>query len=196
MNKREKIFDGLLVLQCQNGSKKAFSLLVKRWHNKLCKQAFFYTKDIDLSKDIAQDSWNVIIRRIASLKEPNSFGSWALTIVNRKAIDWLRKHKKNEKKLHTYYENSQINHDTEINNNLIEDGDNNITDDTAKTVLNVIKKLPKNQQIILTLFYVEEYSILEISSILSISKGTVKSRLFYAREKLKSHLNLPKGKTK
>ncbi len=195
MNKTEKIFDGLLVLQCQNGNKKAFSLLVKRWHNKLCKQAFFYTKDIDISKDIAQDSWNVIIKRIEGLKEPNSFGSWALTIVNRKAIDWLRRNKKNEEKLYTYYENSHINSDPEINNKNVEN-DNNITNNTAKNVLNVIKKLPKNQQIILTLFYVEEYSILEISNILTISKGTVKSRLFYAREKLKSHLNLLKGKTK
>ncbi len=196
MNKPEKIFDGLLVLQCQNGDKKAFSLLVKRWHTKLCKQAFFYTKDIDISKDIAQDSWNVIIKRIVDLKEPNSFGSWALTIVNRKAIDWLRKHKKNEEKLHTYYENSQMNHDTEINNNNIEDDHNNINDDNTKIVLNAIKKLPENQQIILRLFYVEEYTILEISNILNISKGTVKSRLFYAREKLKSILKNKKHENK
>ena len=44
MNKPEKIFDGLLVLQCQNGDKKSFSLLVKRWHHKLCKQAYFTQK--------------------------------------------------------------------------------------------------------------------------------------------------------
>ena len=52
--------------------------------------------------------------------------------------------------------------------------------------MNAIKNLPQNQQIILRLFYLEECSINEISSILKISKGTVKSRLFYAREKLKS----------
>ncbi len=196
MNKPEKIFDGLLVMQYQNGDKKAFSLLVKRWHTKLCKQAFFYTKDIDISKDIVQDSWNVIIKRMAGLKEPNSFGTWALTIVNRKAIDWVRKNKRNKEKLHTYYENSKVNHDREINNNNIEDDYNNINDDNTKIILNSIKKLPENQQVILGLFYVEEYSILQISNILTISKGTVKSRLFYAREKLKSHLNLPKGKVK
>ncbi len=196
MNKPEKIFDGLLVLQYQNGDKKALSLLVNRWHTKLCKQAYFYTKDIGIAKDIAQDSWSVIIKRIASLKEPNSFGSWALTIVNRKAIDWTRKNKRNKEKLQTYYENSQVNHDRKINNNNIEDDHTNITNSTTKVVLDTIKKLPKNQQIILRLFYVEEYSIFEISNILTISKGTVKSRLFYAREKLKSHLNLPKGKTK
>ncbi len=175
MNKPEKIFDGLLVLQYQNGNKRAFSLLVKRWHTKLCKQAFFYTKDIDISKDIAQDSWQIIIKRIHGLKEPNSFGSWALTIVNRKAIDWLRKHERNDEKLHTHYESLQPNYDidTTINHNHTE------------FVLNAINKLPENQKIILRLFYVEEYKIFEISSILNIPKGTVKSRMFYAREKLK-----------
>jgi len=68
MNNPEKVFDGLLVLQCQNGDKKAFSILVKRWHTKLCNQAFFYTKDRDAAKDIAQDSWNVIIKKNIQLK--------------------------------------------------------------------------------------------------------------------------------
>jgi len=180
MNNPEKVFDGLLVLQCQNGNKKAFSILVKRWHHKLCKQAFFYTKDKDIAKDIAQDSWNVIIKKIYSLKEPNSFGNWVLTIVNRKAIDWARKYKRNKDKLHTYYKDSQENNDTNYTYNSNEDTDENI--------LRTIKKLPENQQIILTLFYLEDCSIIDISNILNISKGTVKSRLFYAREKLKSIL--------
>ena len=81
--------------------------------------SLFYTKDIDISKDIAQDSWSVIIKKIHSLKEPNNFGAWALTITNRKAIDWLRKHKVNKEKLHAYYENSKVNYDTEIDSNNI-----------------------------------------------------------------------------
>lgn len=177
MNKPRKVFDGLLVLQCQNGDKKAFSLLVQRWHPKLCKQAFFYSKDKEIAKDIVQDSWKIIIKKIYSLKEPNSFGSWALTIVNRKAIDWTRKYIRNKEKLHTYYKDSQVN-----NNNTNYKYNTNINE----PILKAIKKLPDNQQIILSLFYVEDCSILEISNILNISKGTVKSRLFYAREKLKS----------
>ena len=183
----EKIFDGLLVLQCQNGNKEAFSLLVKRWHAKLCHQAYFYTKDKDIAKDIAQDSWKVIVKKIYSLNEPNSFGSWALTIVNRKAIDWIRKNKRNKEKLHSYYKDSLENNDKDYTYNS--------NSNNSEGVLMAIKKLPDNQQIILTLFYLEECSIAEISTILKVSKGTVKSRLFYAREKLKSHLNLHKGKT-
>ena len=46
--------------------------------------------------------------------------------------------------------------------------------------------LPEGQQIVLKLFYTEEYSLIEICEILGLSLGTVKSRLFYAREKLKT----------
>ena len=188
MIKAKKAFDGLLVLQCQNGDKKAFSLLVKRWHIKLCKQAFWYVKDPDVAKDIAQDCWTIILKRIYNLKEPNSFGSWALTIVHRKSIDWLRKERNTDKKLYEYYEDSKTSYDT-IKNDTTISGDNIFTSsNNIKVIMNAIKNLPQNLQIILRLFYLEECSINEISSILKISKGTVKSRLFYAREKLKSIL--------
>ncbi len=48
--------------------------------------------------------------------------------------------------------------------------------------------LPTNQQLVLRLFYLEGYSLKEMSQILEISMGTVKSRLFYGREKLKTIL--------
>jgi len=118
-----------------------------------------------------------LLKKIYSLKEANSFGNWALTIVNRKVIDWTRKNKRNKEKLHTYYKDSQENNDT--------DNTYNTNDDHRENILRAIKKLPENQQIIMRLFYVEDCSILDISNILNISKGTVKSRLFYAREKLK-----------
>ncbi len=185
MNKPEKIFDGLLVLQYQNGDKKALALLVKRWHVKMCKQAYWYTKNIDVAKDIAQDSWGVILKNMHSIKDTNSFGSWALTIVNRKAIDWIRRSKKTNEKLYQFYENSKANYETIENNNNIDIDSNIVTINRTKTIISAINNLPENQQIIIRMFYLEEYTIQEISVILKISKGTVKSRLFYAREKLK-----------
>jgi len=188
MNKPEKIFDGLLVLQFRAGDKKAFVLLVKRWHSKLCNQANWYTKDIDLAKDIVQESWTVILKKIQGLQEPNNFGSWASKIVIRKSIDYLRKSNNEELKLHQYQENIQIDHDSEKHS---EGANYNATSDsntTSEMLMNCIKELPEQQQIVLRLFYIQEYKLHEISEILSLAKGTVKSRLFYAREKLKSKL--------
>ncbi|GAA3518175.1 sigma-70 family RNA polymerase sigma factor [Aquimarina addita] len=173
----KKIFDSLLVLQYQSGNKKAAGLLVKRWHKKLCKQAYWYTNDIDAAKDIAQDSWTTILTKINNLKEPNRFGNWALTIVNRKSIDWLRK---NEKEL---INRGRYMYETNISNT-----ETNTVDDTKYIITqlkNVIKELSIDQQIVLNLFYLESYNIKEISEIIDVSPGTVKSRLFTAREKLK-----------
>jgi RNA polymerase sigma-70 factor (ECF subfamily) len=176
MTKTNEIFDALLVLECQAGSKKAMALLVNRWHPKLCKQAYWYTRDSEQAKDIAQDSWGIILKKIHFLRDPNRFGSWALKIVTRKAIDWLRNQKKERINLESNYD---------LPNPII-DRDDTLDDNPILRVRKAINALPNKQQIILNLFYSEEFSIKQIGEILEISTGTVKSRLFTAREKLKT----------
>jgi RNA polymerase sigma factor (sigma-70 family) len=61
-------------------------------------------------------------------------------------------------------------------------------DDRVPLVQKAILSLPANQQVVLRLFYTEGYSLNEISDILEIAVGTVKSRLFHGREKLKTIL--------
>ncbi|MDJ0644984.1 MAG: RNA polymerase sigma factor [Flavobacteriaceae bacterium] len=188
MKSTERVFDGLLVLQCRGGDRRAHLLLVKRWHQRFCKQAYWYTKDIDLAKDVVQESWSVIFRKLHTLSDPNSFGSWAMSIVNRRTIDMLRKSSRRSKKLRRYYEDlKDINEYYETNKTDLE-GDPSADTNYSEIIMKAIKNLPKNQQSVLRLFYIEEYSLLEISNILGLSQGTVKSRLFYAREKLKSIL--------
>ncbi len=164
-------------MQCQSGNTKGASLLVKRWHARLCKQAYWYTNDIEISKDIVQHSWVTVFKKINSLKDPNSFGSWALTILNRNAIDWLRKNKKAIENLKKY--------DTEYNNTAEEIFENSANEKRFILLKKAIRQLPKEQQMLLHLFYIEEYSVRQISGIIAIPVGTIKSRLFNIREKLK-----------
>ncbi|MEW7281100.1 RNA polymerase sigma factor [Aquimarina sp. 2201CG1-2-11] len=174
MRSSNKVFDALLVLQCQSGNERAISLLVKRWHIKLCKQAYWYTNDIEVSKDIAQDSWSTIFLKINNLKDPDCFGSWALTIVTRKALDWYRKHSK-EVAFYNEYKHQVKEKSTAINEE----------ESIYKVLKHSIRALSQEQQIVLNLFYLEDYSIKEIGEIIQVPAGTVKSRLFKAREKLK-----------
>ncbi len=176
MKNRNKIFDGLLVLQYRSGNKKALGLLVNRYHHRLYEHSYRYTHDFDASKDIAQDCWSVIINKLDDLKSPNLFGSWALRIVTRKSLDYVKNQKRNLNKLYEYYNGMNVNEDQE--NNEAE----------ALKLLKAMSTLPENQQIVLQLFYKEDYSLKEISDILGTSIGTIKSRLFHAREKLKTIL--------
>ncbi len=176
MNTPHKIVDSLLVLKIKGGSQKAMALLVKRWHGKFCRHAYGYTKDMDTAKDVAQDSWKVILRKIHQLRDENSFGGWALQIVTRRAIDSLRKDKKHVNHLKTHYDT------------LSTDSDGNstsVTGDALERLRKAITELPENQKITLQLFYLDEFNINQISEILNVPVGTIKSRLFKAREGLK-----------
>ncbi len=168
-----------LVLEFQSGNAPALNQLVKRWHKAFCEKAYWLVKDADAAKDIAQDSWKIIINKIDKLEKPESFGSWGLRIVCNKSIDWLNRNSRVQKHL------DQIKHE-HTQQAIIDE-----TDDSAllkAKLLKAFKKLPSHQQTVIQLFYTEDYSLKEISKTLNISVGTTKSRLFHAREKLKQLL--------
>lgn len=180
MKKSTNISDASLVVEYQNGNKRVFPLLVKRWHKPFCKFAFFYVKDADVAKDIAQESWVMIMNKISGLKEPEKFKSWAISIVNRKSLDWLRKTNREKAKLYIYFDENK------------KKGLNESLDDeevkVREQLLMGISKLSFNQQEVIQLFYREGFSLKEISQIMSSSVSVTKSRLFHAREKLKTIL--------
>jgi RNA polymerase sigma-70 factor (ECF subfamily) len=177
MNNKQSKTDKKLVLDYQSGDAQALPILVKRWHKVFCEKAYWLVKDADVAKDIAQDSWGIIVSKINDLKKPESFGSWGSRIVYTKSLDWIKANKRLCRNLESYkYEQDIFNLETTGNASL------------KNGLLKTIKTLPNNQQVVIRLFYVQEYPLKEISDILNISVGTVKSRLFHAREKLKETL--------
>ncbi len=176
MEKRpEQIFDELLVLRCQSGDEKSLSLLVRRWHPKLLRQANRHLYDTEASKDVVQESWQAIIKGIGKLKDSSKFGVWALSITSRKAIDWIRKKQTSRKRESDEIE-FQLGHATD------QGSDKEVLLEKVSVAL---KNLPSDQRIVLSMFYLENHSLNEISRILSLPIGTIKSRLYYAREHLK-----------
>ncbi len=179
MKDLDSITDKELVLKYQSGNKQVISLLVKKWHVQFCKLAYWYVKDTDIAKDIAQESWQTILNKLATLDNPERFKSWSISIVNRKAIDWLRANKRVEDKYQKYYKE---------NKRVILEEEQDEQQELKNKLLKAIQKLSREQQVVVRLFYTESYSLKEISELLDISIGTAKSRLFHAREKLKTIL--------
>ncbi len=170
--------DSSLVNAYKLGDQSAMAKLVKRWHLKFCEKAFWLVKDKDLAKDIAQESWKTIMNNIHNLEHSNRFKSWALRIVYTKSIDALR-HKQKTHLSSKHIEQEFLSDDEDQSDRIL----------LKSRLLNAIQQLPEHQQIVLRLFYTEAYSIKEISKLMQISVGTVKSRLFHARETLKKTLN-------
>ncbi|MFC0604847.1 RNA polymerase sigma factor [Winogradskyella pulchriflava] len=175
--KTDQSIDEKLVNAYKNGDKKALALLVKRWHKLFCDKAYWLVKDKDAAKDIAQDSWSIIINKIEDLKEPRQFKFWAYRIVCNKSTDWLREQTKNQKRT--------VGYDKEIESFEEHYSENQIQ---KQILLKAINALPENQREVVKLFYHQDYKLKQISKLLNISVGTAKSRLFHAREKLKKTL--------
>ncbi len=177
MNNSQKNTDRFLILQYRAGNTSVLSALVQRYHKVFCEKAYWVTKDKEIAKDIAQESWIIIMDKLHTLQHPDRFKSWAFRIIYTKAIDAVKNRNKESKNLGP--------------GDIIESRAPSLEDESKLIqieLLKAIRKLPKEKQDIIRLFYAEEYSIVEISSFLKIPIGTVKSRLFKAREKLKSIL--------
>ncbi len=177
MSTKQNPSDRILVEKYNSGDRSVLPILVRRWHKIFCEKAFWITRNKETAKDVAQDSWLTIIDKLNTLKNADSFKSWALRIVYTKAIDFVNKKKKESNRMKSINAN--------IDDEDSKDGDRI---HIKKALLKAIHQLPKEKQDVIRLFYVEEYSLGEISSFLGIPQGTVKSRLFKAREKLKSLL--------
>lgn len=175
MQNPDQIFDELLVLNAQSGDTKAFGLLVKRWNNKIHQHINWMINDRELANDISQECWIVVHRTLSGLSDPRKFGSWMMRIAHNKAIDFIRKNKRLE----------------ETKAELKRDAQSNILEPVAdkeelfKSLKVGLALLGQDQLMVIRMHYLQELSLIQISEILEIPQGTVKSRLFKSREKLK-----------
>ena len=169
-----------LVNRYQNGDEQALRQLIKEFHPKLLQQIRYQTNDDEAVEDLAQECWYQIIPKLKTLQLKISFEAWALTIARRRSIDWIREQQRQR--------TQQAAVDTE-NKKTIKSGTNNDDQHNLEKIKMGIQQLPKSQKIVLELFYQENLSLIEICEVLDLPKGTVKSRLFYAREGLKEIIN-------
>ena len=177
----EHISNDYLVLKYQEGNKDALKVLIRQFHPRLKEQIYIQTRDKASLDDLAQESWYGIIKGLNSVDVRINFEVWALSIARRKAIDWIRQQQQTRKR-------AQLLLEEESNTILTKDDEIDILIERKKRLRDAINQLTQSQRIVLSMFYLDNYSINELSEILKISEGTVKSRLFNAREKLKKIL--------
>lgn len=162
-----------IITQIKNGDEQAFAELIEQYKLPIYKTAKSILKDEDDVCDAIQDTALSIYKNIPNLKNEEYFKTWVIRITINKCYDILKKHKlNNEKMLKTQEDVSELH--TNFDNNVILQTDLQTT----------LELLEEDLKIVTVLYYYNDLSISEISDILNIPKGTVKSRVFRAREKL------------
>ncbi|MBX9792520.1 MAG: sigma-70 family RNA polymerase sigma factor [Pirellulales bacterium] len=172
-----QVLTELLVLRAQAGQRDAIGLLVRHWHDRLLRHARRSTGPADAALDVMQESWIEICRGLHRLEDPARFGPWAYRIVTRRSARWVGQQQRRRQ-----VEQAQASEQGEP----AREPDDIARSDTADAVRAALRRLPAEQQAILELRYVEDLGIEQIATALDIAPGTVKSRLFHARQHLRN----------
>jgi len=165
-----------LIERIKNGDRNAFELLIDPYSKALCNYILFRVKnDFDVN-DIVQEAMLSIWRSITSYNYQSSFKTWAFSILRRRLVDFYRINSKNEALPLTDFENvftAKDNLNESIERMDIERALSNLNSDDNELVY---------------LVFQVQLSYQEISVLLGIPVGTVKSRMSRIKTKLKTLL--------
>lgn len=171
-----------LIESAQNGDRQAFDLLVERYQFKIIKLVNRYVRDPVEAMDIAQESFIKAYRAIGKFRGDSAFYTWLYRI----AINTAKNHVMNVSKkiIETDVELLDLEQTlTKANFRDYTAPENVLQDNEIRAVIfDVIQKLPKELRTAIMLRELEGLSYEEIATIMICPIGTVRSRIFRARE--------------
>lgn len=178
MRSREQVVDEMLVLAAQAGNAAAFERLAVRWNPRLYRHAYRMTRDAEGAREVVQDAWVSIARGLRRVRDPARFGPWALRITGRRCADWVGRRQRARGRTSTLEDAGAI-----------AEPANDRADDLAR-IRDALRRLDPERRALMAMFYVEGMTVHEIADALGIPPGTVKSRLYHARERLRAVLEV------
>ena len=180
----EKLTDAELMQRYVEGDEAAFREIVNRYKNSLYAFLKQFLTQSDLVDDVFQETFLQLFTSRESFDSSRPLRSWLFTIAANKAKDALRKAQRTSAvPIGTISESEDMSFD-EMLNALSSDNaipyDEVERNETAARVNEVIQSMPENLREILVLAYFNRFSYKQMTDILSIPIGTVKSRLHTA----------------
>jgi RNA polymerase sigma-70 factor (ECF subfamily) len=170
----EQILTEWLVLKAQSGDVRAMNLLVKEWHPKLLRYASRQILDGEAAKDVVQDTFMTVTKSIRKLKDPAAFPRWLYQILHRRGVDHIRRETRSRR---------NDNFTAPVNQTLDE-----IKTTESLDVQKALRNLDSDNYQVVHLHYLHGFNLKEISRITGVPEGTVKSRLYSARNNLRQFL--------
>ena len=181
---KNNITDEILIKQFQNGDRQSYNELVFRYKDKILNFLYRFMHDIDLAQDLAQETFLKVYIKKDSYREISKFSTWLYTIASNLAKTELRKIKRRKT-----YSISEISISEREHNYFIDEGNNEKLDDNeAKILHKSIFELEQDFRTIIILREIQELSYENISKILKLPLGTVKSRINRGKLKLREIL--------
>ena len=182
--------DLALVAEAKAGSYEAFEELVSRYENKIYRLGVNITGNSEDAEDVLQEAFLKAFQHLAEFREDSRFYTWLVRIAVNEALMKLRKIRSNR----TVPLEDKIGEDGDPIPRELADWKPNPEQIFAQAEIeNILRdsaqKLPASYRTVFLLRDMEELSTAEAASVLGLSEGTVKARLFRARLMLREELS-------
>lgn len=172
----QHVLDEYLILLAQAGNQEAIGRLAARWTPRLLAFVARSTSNVEAARDVVQETWESALRGLGRLEDPARFPAWIYAIARRKCTNLLR----------AKYRGQRMTAAMELHA-AIEVPTPSAADDRLDLAA-ALNRLPREHRIAVALFYGEDMSVADIAAITGVPPGTVKSRLYAARQTLRTHL--------
>ena len=180
--------DDVLIKAHLKGDRRAFEVLFKKHRDSVARLVFSIVKNETLVEDIVQEVFLLVYRYLPKFRSESSFKTWIYRISVNESIRQLNRSKRWITVAPCEMEDMSF--PTALV--VVSQGPNQerflLEGDNRRLIHTALSNLKPNHRVILSLYYLEEMSIQDVAQILDIPEGSVKSRLYYARENLKKIL--------
>ena len=178
--------DEELISRFQNGDERAYVELVNRYKDRLLNFVFQFLGDIEQAEDVVQDTMLRLYEKKHYYKEIAKFSTWIYTIARNLANTELRKRKRTKT---TYL--SQLSKERQFEIPAIQDDvDQSLQNEFINDrIQSAISNLPEHFKVVIILRDIQELSYEDISNIVEVPLGTIKSRINRARIQLQAELS-------
>jgi RNA polymerase sigma factor (sigma-70 family) len=181
--------DAQLVALAQSGDAAAFSKLVTRYSQRLYGLVYHMTSNNEDARDLVQEIFLKAYRSIGGFRGKSSFYTWLHQIGVNMTINFL---KKRGRRFHLSLDDvdSNIQNDKEFleltaSSDPVREAN---LSELQRRLNEAMMKLSVEHRMVVTMFDIQGMPHAEISKVLGVSEGTVRSRLFYAHRQLQNYL--------
>jgi RNA polymerase sigma-70 factor (ECF subfamily) len=179
-----------LVKRAQTGNLDAYDELVRRYQERIYATIYHMTANHEDANDLAQETFIKAYQALKTFKGDSSFFTWVYRIAVNKTINFLK-----QRKNKTHMSLNDLDFHAEHDPDLVA----LVSDKTPRREVSLselqeklnaaMQKLSEVHRLVVTLHDVQGLSHEEISKIMDCNTGTVRSRLFYARQQLQAYLS-------
>ncbi|OGI62317.1 MAG: RNA polymerase sigma factor RpoE [Candidatus Muproteobacteria bacterium RBG_16_60_9] len=184
----ERSIDQKLVVRVQKGDKAAFDLLVRKYQHKVAKLVARFVRDRSEVDDVTQEAFIKAYRAIGGFRGESAFYTWLYRIAVNTAKNYLDSLGRRPPNSDVEVEGAELIASGEGLRDQATPERALLTDEIAATVNRVVESLPEDLRTAIVLREIDGLSYEEIAQVMDCPIGTVRSRIFRAREAIDDRL--------